>query len=204
MPNPIPPLPDRLRDSTRDLHAAAERSGAMGQLLQGRLSAAGYRRLLSDLLALYTALEAALDANAAQPWLGGIPLAALRRGPALQRDLGDGAPPTPTPPARDYAERLYWLGAEGDPRLLAHVYTRYLGDLHGGQILQALVRRQFPAQPTHFMDFGDTATVRAHRQALRTALQAAPLAAAEADRVVDEARWSFEQHQRLFEALADG
>lgn len=40
------------------------------------------------------------------------------------------------------------------------------------------------------------------RQQLTDWLAAAPLSAAASDRVVDEARWSFEQHRRLFDELA--
>lgn len=203
MPDLLPTLPDRLRGGTHALHAAAERSGAMGQLLQGRLSRAGYRRLLAELLQLYEALETALDANAAQPWLAGLPLDALRRSPALRRDLGDAAAPEPLPVTAAYAGRLGRLGREGDARLLAHVYTRYLGDLHGGQILQTLVQRRFPGQTTHFMAFGDEAALRLHRRALREALARAALSARQAEAVVEEARWSFQQHIHLFEALAE-
>ena len=40
-------LAARLRVATQDLHAAVERAGAMGSLLKGRLSRAGYLALLA-------------------------------------------------------------------------------------------------------------------------------------------------------------
>ena len=55
-------LPERLKLETRLLHGAAERSGAMAALLAGRLPRAGYVAMLRNLQALYTALEAALQA----------------------------------------------------------------------------------------------------------------------------------------------
>lgn len=201
-------LPQRLRVATRALHQAAERSGVMAALLQGRLPHADYRRLLGELLALYAALEAALDSCIGAPWLGDIALAPLRRAPALAADLADhnssdaAAGPPLTAETQAYVERLQRLGAEASPALLAHVYTRYLGDLHGGQILQGLVRRQFPGQATASLDFGGHDEVISLQQGLRTALATAPLSAAQADAVVTEACWSFEQHRRLFEALA--
>lgn len=200
---PPHPLPERLRLATRQLHAEAERSGAMAALVQGRLPHAGYQRLLAELHRLYAALEAALDANAAQPWLAGVWAGPLRRAAALARDLGPAA--ASSAPACEataaYVQRLQQLSGAGDPALLAHVYTRYLGDLHGGQILQALVRRRYPGQTTSFYDFGGAEAVATLRHTLRDGLAAAPLTAPEADRVVAEACWSFEQHRRLFEAL---
>lgn len=205
---PPHPLPERLRLATRQLHTEAERSGAMAALVQGRLPHAGYQRLLAELHRLYGALEAALDANAAQPWLAGVWAGPLRRTAALARDLGPAAAATTSAPACDataaYVQRVRQLGDAGDPALLAHVYTRYLGDLHGGQILHALVHRRYPGQTTSFYDFGGAEAVAALRHALRDALAAAPLTAPEADRVVAEACWSFEQHRRLFEALDGG
>ncbi len=199
---PPHPLPERLRLATRRLHAEAERSGAMAALVQGRLPHAGYRRLLAELHRLYGALEAALDANAAQPWLAGVWVGPMRRTAALAQDLGPAAAGPGCDEAAAYVQRLQQLGATADPALLAHVYTRYLGDLHGGQILQALVRRLYPGQATSFYDFGGAAAVAALRHTLRDALAAVPLMDDEADRVVAEACWSFEQHRRLFEALA--
>lgn len=177
----------------------------MAQLLAGRLPRARYGALLQDLAHLYGALEAGLGANAGEPWLAGIDLAALRRTPALQADLAgepNATSSATSAPALAYAARLQALADARSPLLLAHVYTRYLGDLHGGQILQRLVARQYPGAGTAFYAFGPDEVVLRLRQSLRAALAGAPLAPAEGDAVVAEARWSFEQHVALFEAHA--
>lgn len=174
----------------------------MAELLAGHLPRARYAALLQSLHLLYSALEAGLQASAAAPWLAGIDLDALRRRATLEADLAGEPPAEPVAVARAYAAHLHALAEERSLRLLAHVYTRYLGDLHGGQILQRQVSRQYPGIGTRFYDFGSEDRVQALRRNLRAALAATPLGPGDADRLVAEARWSFGQHVLLFEALA--
>jgi heme oxygenase len=174
----------------------------MAQLLAGRLPRLRYVAMLHNLHTLYAALETGLRANADAPWLAGIDLDALRRSAALEADLAGAPAAEPVTVALSYAARLQQQADEHPPLLLAHVYTRYLGDLHGGQILQRLVSRHYPGIGTRFYEFGPDEQVQALRRSLRAALATAPLDPGDADRVVAEARWSFEQHIALFEALA--
>jgi heme oxygenase len=86
--------------------------------------------------------------------------------------------------------------------------VRYLGDLHGGQVLQRLVARLYAlpagdsAPGTRFYDFGDTPQVLLLRQQLRRALGSLPFDAVQQDATVEEALWAFTQHRVLFEELA--
>jgi heme oxygenase (biliverdin-producing, ferredoxin) len=192
-------LPHLLRDGTREWHSRAERSGAMAALLAGRLPREGYLALLLNLRAIYAALESALADNAGQAWLAGLELRALARSAALEADLAGFHAAAPLPATTAYAERLHRLGRQHDAALLAHAYTRYLGDLHGGQILRRVVHAQYPGIGTAFHDFGTAEHVLALRGNLRTVLAAAPAAASA--RIVEEACWSFAQHVAVFEAL---
>jgi heme oxygenase len=111
-----------------------------------------------------------------------------------------------------YVARLQALqaapAAEAAPSLVAHAYVRYLGDLHGGQVLQRLVARLYAlpagdsAPGTRFYDFGDTPQVLLLRQQLRRALGSLPFDAVQQDATVEEALWAFTQHRVLFEELA--
>lgn len=204
-------LPERLRLETRDLHAATERTGAMAALLAGRLPRAAYCTMLRNLHALYIALEAALEQCRDEPALAALRAGPLRRAAALAADLqalhGAGwAVELPLQPAVDaYVDRLRALSDAASPALVAHAYVRYLGDLHGGQVLRRLVMRHYALvgdAGTRFYDFGPEPEVLVLRQRLRSALGALPLTAAQQDSVVAEARWAFEQHRRLFEQLA--
>jgi heme oxygenase len=194
-------LPSRLRIASRTLHEQTERSGVMAILLRGHLP--GYRAMLAELLPIYEAREQSLSARAQLPWLSGLDLAALARAAKLHADLsGHAAAKSQRTATRTYVARLQALGHQGDPALLAHVYTRYLGDLSGGQVLRALVQRLYPGQGTAFYEFGDSAQVQRLRRQLRETLARAPLSEVEAGRVVEEACWSFEQHRLLFDELA--
>lgn len=200
-----------LRAETRELHARAERAGVMGLLLAGRLDRARYGALLRHLHALYVALEAALDAQAADPRLAPLLEPAWRRSEALACDLRawhEGRLPDDealVPALREYVERLQSHARHQPVALAAHAYARYLGDLHGGQILGELVRRAYSTAAqgaTRFYDFGGAERVRVLRERLRAALAGLPLTRAEHDVVVAEARWAFAQHVELFEQLA--
>lgn len=211
MPTPIPsPLGARLRTATRTLHAEAERSGVMHELLRGQLALPGYVALLHNLQALYAALEAALSDCQSNPKVAPVCQPALFRREAIERDLmALGAPPTTAtrlvPAMHTYVNRVQALGHSRSPRLVAHAYVRYLGDLHGGQVLARVVRQSLPtagAAGLNFYGFGPADAVAAHVAAFRQALDALPLSPAEADAVVDEACWAFSQHVRVFAELA--
>jgi heme oxygenase len=210
-PAPPPDLPQRLRLATRDLHAQAERTGVMTELLAGRLSKARYGRMLRNLHALYAALETGLRDRAGDPAVACVDHPAHHRAQALAADLAalHGPDWADLPLAETmvaYVARLRHLAAAGSPALLAHVYTRSLGDLHGGQILKGRVARMLALPDgagTSFYDFGTDDEVQQLRLRLRTGLARLPVTAAEADDIVAEACWSFQQHQRLFSELAD-
>jgi heme oxygenase (biliverdin-producing, ferredoxin) len=196
-------LTHQLREATHGLHREAESTDLMQALLRGRLPLQAYRALITELLPLCSALEAALQARSHAPWLSGLDLAALQRAPALRADLGVSiGSPALKPATAVYIERLQALGSRDDPALLAHVYTRYMGDLHGGQILRRIVERCYRGQGVAFYDFGGPERVASLREQVREVLARAPLPPADAERVVDEARWSFEQYRQLFEELA--
>lgn len=206
-----PTLSGRLRSDTRGAHERAERCALMQRLLAGRLPLADYRRLLEQFQALYDALESALSRLADHPLVCRLDHQALRRGPALADDLRHLhtlAPPQgpgPLVPATQaYVDRLQHLGRHDPPRLLAHAYVRYLGDLYGGQMVGSRLREQHGLgdnQGTHFYDFGDAARVRSLIGGFRAALDGLALTPTEADAVVAEACEAFDRHQQIFDQL---
>jgi heme oxygenase len=192
----MPSLPEALRAATRELHGRAERAGVMGELLRGRLARERYVALLRNLHGLYVALEARE-----------LPVASLKRAQALADDLtalhgaGWAQAHGICRAADEYIARLATADA---PALAAHTYVRYLGDVHGGQILAPLVRRLYGLREragTLFYDFGSEAAVAHKRACLRSELAALKYAEHEVNHARSEARWAFNQHIRMFEEL---
>ncbi|MFG6432050.1 heme oxygenase (biliverdin-producing) [Roseateles sp. LYH14W] len=201
-------LSSRLKQETRPLHTRVEQSGVMAALLRGRLSLPGYCALLRNLHAIYEALEAGLGRHPVDARLWRPELSRVQ---PLEQDL-DRLHATPwrthgplMPATVAYVERLTLLGRTEPVLLLAHAYLRYLGDLHGGQVLARLVSRQFALDGqagTAFYAFGDPAQVEALKADFRAGLDALPLTTEQADAFVAEACQAFRLHRQLFEELA--
>lgn len=208
----LPSLPEHLKNGTRDLHARAERTGAMRLLLGGALRRERYCALLRALHTIYEGLEVALAQHALHPLLEPVCLPGLARTESLAADLhalhGAGWRQDLAVPwaAQRYARRLRLLARWQPPLLAAHAYVRYLGDLHGGQVLRTLVARAYALETgtgTSFYAFGDGAATLALIRDFRRGLgEIGDRQPAAADRLVREARQAFEAHCRLFEELA--
>lgn len=202
-------LSARLRAHTKTLHVQAERTGIMAQLLRGRATLPAYAALLVSLQEIYIALEDGLATQGTDPVLGPLMVPGFARASALASDLralsavGVALPPSASE-ARSYATHLRELTRSDPPRLLAHAWLRYLGDLNGGQIIGGIVRESLglPADAAQFYEFPALPNPRAAAEAWRVALDAAPLTPAMHDAIVDEAGDGFRRHIRLFESLA--
>lgn len=206
-----PPLSRALRESTRLLHTDAERAGAMGALLRGRVDRSTYVLMLSSLHAIYRALEDALQRNAEHESLAPLLVPGLERRAALAADLralaGDAWPLTHPPHdlAVTYAAHLNTLGNNAPERLIAHAWLRYLGDLNGGQIIARIVRNTLTLDEssTAFYAFPALDDPMGAAGAWRTALDALPLTEDAQEAIVAEAADGFRRHIALFEGLAD-
>ena len=208
------PLSHRLRAETKDAHTTAERSGIMRDLLRGTISLPAYVLLLQNLAALYDAMEAELDRNANHPALRGVEWNALRRFPALQHDIAQLIAPVDAssagtdplvPATREYVARIHELGNSTPELLFAHAYLRYLGDMYGGQIIKRIVLEKVIAghdQAVTFYDFEGLGNLHAFMVPFRASLDAIPLSADAANRMIGEAQLGYALHARMFEELA--
>ncbi|KUN39378.1 heme oxygenase [Streptomyces longwoodensis] len=131
-----------LRTATRDQHAEAEASVFLAHLLGGRLDVGAYARYTEQLWCVYEALEAPAGRLASDPVAGPFVRPELFRLAALERDLahlrGPGwrASLSALPATRAYAERIRACASRWPAGYVAHHYTRYLGDLSGGQFIR--------------------------------------------------------------------
>ena len=137
----------RLRTGTRAEHDAAQGSGFLDELSAGRLPRDAYADLAAQHWFIYDALERAGHAMASDPVAAEFVMPELRRRSALEADLtylaGSGWRDriTAHPATVEYVTRLEAI--EAAPAFIAHHYTRYLGDLSGGQFLGPAIARSY-------------------------------------------------------------
>lgn len=206
-----PALSDMLREGTRDAHRAAERGPFVRAFLRGQLDRDTYVRMLGGLLRVYAALEDGLLRRRGHPLVAPFVLPALFRAPALAVDLAHFLGPAwqsrlaPSPAAERYAAHLDRLAADAPPGLVAHAYTRYLGDLSGGRLLRDRAARALGLSEgpgLAFYDFPAIPDIAAFKADFRARLDALPLTDAAAAALVDEANFAFAASAALFAELA--
>jgi heme oxygenase len=201
-------LADLLRARTHVLHAQAERSGVIADLLRGRASRRAYALLLRNLLPAYQELEAGLERHRHRPGLAALANPAVYRASALAADLCALESPgwvrsVPLLEAGQRYARRVAEAAEGDgTRLIGHAYVRFLGDLNGGRILCERLARSLDLGPDAlgFYAYPQSTDLDVLRIAYRNALDRAGVLVAVAP-VVEEALVAFRLNIELAEAV---
>lgn len=199
---------EQLKQATWAAHEDAEGHGFTRALLEGSLPRAGYAAMVAQHYFAYAALEEVGRSLAADPVAGVFVHPGLFRVPALERDLAAlyGAAwrkrIAPSPPTRTYTARIEQMAA--DPGgYVAHHYTRYLGDLSGGQFIRGVADRAYGLDErggTAFYDFSALGSLPRFKAHYRAQLDALELDEAARERVIRETRLAY---QLNVEVLAD-
>jgi heme oxygenase len=184
---------------TKALHLEAERTGIIRELLRGSATRDGYILLLRNLQPAYQAMEQGLARHLKTPGLGALARYRFDRATAIESDLvtlcGEAwQRKIPLLAAGDkYARRMSEAAEGNGARLIAHAYTRYLGDLSGGLILQRLLERSLQLRPAElsFYDFPNYSDLAALKAAYREALDRAGRLAGDPKAVVEEGALAF-------------
>ncbi|GIF19531.1 heme oxygenase [Actinoplanes tereljensis] len=142
-------LSARLRQDTRSAHEAARANGFLDALVTGLLPWEAYADLTAQHWFLYEALELAARTMADDPVARAFVFPELVRLPALEADLRFLHGPrwsyriAALPATTTYCTRLRYAANSHPIGFVAHHYTRYLGDLSGGQYLGRGVARAY-------------------------------------------------------------
>jgi heme oxygenase (biliverdin-producing, ferredoxin) len=184
---------------TKALHIEAERTGIIRDLLRGDASLEGYLLLLRNLLPAYRALEQGLESHRGSRSLAALANFRLDRASAIETDLvalcgADWQRDIPLLNAGEiYARRVAKAAAGDGMRLIAHAYTRYLGDLSGGQILQRLLARSLDLKPNEltFYDFPQYSDLAELKTDYRNALDQSGALATDPQVVIEEGAIAF-------------
>ncbi|MEV7784682.1 biliverdin-producing heme oxygenase [Streptomyces sp. NPDC088106] len=202
-----------IRTASHEQHVEAETSTFMSDLLGGRLGVDAYTRYTEQLWFVYAALESGTQALAADPVTGPFIRPELFRLAALERDLTHLRGPdwratlTALPATEAYAARVAECARTWPAGYLAHHYTRYLGDLSGGQIIRGRAEKTWgferKGDGVRFYVFEGIANPAAFKRGYRELLDAVPVDDLEKQRIVSECKRAFTLNTDLFRALGE-
>lgn len=204
------PFSQALRERTRSVHEESEGATFMQDLMSGKGSRSDYIHLLAQHYFIYEALEEAAVHMAGDPVATLFITPKLTRLPAIEADLafllGDDwrEQISPLPSTFRYTARIREVGNDWPGGFIAHHYTRYLGDLSGGQIIRTLLQRQygFETNGVGFYLFADIAKPKVFKDVYRSQLDAVDWTEEERERVIAEVGLAFRFNTDLFNDLA--
>ncbi|MFK0279399.1 heme oxygenase (biliverdin-producing) [Streptomyces sp. NPDC090499] len=203
-----------IRTASHEQHVAAETSTFMSDLLGGRLGVEAYARYTEQLWFVYDALESgAAGLLASDPVAGPFVRPELHRLAALERDLahlrgaGWRTGLTALPTTEEYAARVRECAERWPAGYVAHHYTRYLGDLSGGQIIRDRAERTWgferKGDGVRFYVFEGIANPAAFKRGYRELLDAVDADDLEKQRVVAECKRAFALNTAMFRELGE-
>lgn len=206
------PFSKQIRTATEKQHDDARGSRFITDMLGGALGIDSYRRYTGQLWFVYRALEARWDSLAADPIAGPFIRTELARTAELERDLTHLIGPhwradlEPLPATVAYTARIDECARDWPAGYIAHHYTRYLGDLSGGQIVRDTAEKLWNlphrGDGVRFYVFDAVANPAAFKREYRALLDGLPLDDLERRRVLDEGQRAYTLNTAVFSELA--
>ena len=203
-------LATMLREGTKKSHTMAENVGFVKCFLKGVVEKKSYRKLVVDLYYVYSAMEEELEKLKDHPIISQIYFPELNRKKSLEQDLqyyfGHNwrEEITISEPGKAYVARIREIAQTQPELLVAHSYTRYLGDLSGGQILKKISQKAMnlsDGEGTAFYEFTQIPDEKAFKAQYRQAMNDLPVSQETAEQIVDEANDAFGMNMKLFQEL---
>ncbi|WKE71997.1 heme oxygenase (biliverdin-producing) [Streptomyces sp. WP-1] len=202
-----------IRTASHEQHTEAETSTFMSDLLGGRLGVDAYARYTEQLWFVYEALESAAERLAGDPVAGPFIRPELLRLAALEQDLAHLRGPdwraglSALPATRAYADRVRECAEEWPGGYVAHHYTRYLGDLSGGQIIRDRAEKTWgfarKGAGVRFYVFEEISNPAAFKREYRELLDGIRADDLEKQRVTAECKRAFALNTAVFHALGE-
>ncbi|MEU0219594.1 biliverdin-producing heme oxygenase [Streptomyces sp. NPDC006265] len=202
-----------LRTASREQHEEARGSTFIGDLLGHKLGVEAFARYTEQLWFVYGALESGARHLVADPVAGPFVRSELFRLTALERDLeylrGPGwrTAVSALPATLEYAERITACAHTWPAGYIAHHYTRYLGDLSGGQIIRDTAEKTWgfskKGDGVRFYVFEEIGNPAAFKRTYCELLDAVTGDELERQRIVAECKRAYGLNNEMFEALGE-
>ncbi|WP_030908851.1 heme oxygenase (biliverdin-producing) [Streptosporangium amethystogenes] len=193
------PFSEVLRNATWGDHESAEDESYLKALMAGHLSPEAYGEMVAQHYFAYVALDGAARSLAEDPVAAPFVFPELYREEALVRDLetiyGSGwrSRIEPSKPTLTLVARINQV-ATWPAGYIAHHYTRYMGDLSGGQFIRMELQKIYGYQPGGGIDFylfDGIGSLPRFKNEYRARLDALPLDEAEKQRLIRETKLAY-------------
>lgn len=206
-------LADRLKESTKELHHAAEHHPLQQSIVRGTISRSDYASFASSLRNVHAAMEARLAALAVNdPRIAAIFHERHHRLAAFDRDIallaGSEVRATPQLAHSDGGvidmRPEEWFGGAEHAHPLVWIGLLYVveGSSNGGQVIARVLRRAWGLDDDTLRSLDPHGTeTRTHWAAFRTSLDAQSFSSAERDSIVAGAAAAFAGITRLMDSL---
>ncbi|QIZ69478.1 biliverdin-producing heme oxygenase [Oxynema aestuarii] len=200
----------KLRETTKKPHTSSENEGFVKCFLKGVVEPNSLKKLIASLYFVYSALEEEIQRNLENSIVKAMYFHDLNRRTNLEEDLkfyyGDNwRDEIPyLPGAERFVERIREISSEEPELLIAHAYTRYMGDLSGGQSFRKIIQTGLNLEGDRgnaFYNFSNIGDLNAFKGRYRQALNELEVDEAQADRIAAEAERSFKLSRGLFHDL---
>ena len=198
---------DRMKQETWAEHEASKDSKFANGIMSGELGSRGFIEWQRGLYPVYVKLESILKKNRKDPVLHIFDHRKLDRADRIYADLQklgtdpilEPSPLKTLPPYIAAIEKASLV----PQRLMAYHYTRYMGDMNGGQVIARAMENVCGIDKDaltcyNFSEIGDGYH---YRKQYKTLLELSPWTEEEQEEFIDEARIAYARNSDFFEEL---
>ena len=202
-------LAQRLKEGTKESHSAAENTKFVASFLRGVVDYEEYRKLLTNFYYVYDTMEQR-SRETEDPMVQAIRSENLERKDSIEKDLEYYYGPEwkdkqiPSEACNTYCHRINEV-AEKDPYLLiAHHYTRYIGDLSGGKILKEIAARVLKppvGKGLQFYEFPSIPDAKEFKNNYRACLDNLDCDEQQINALITEANYAFRLNMYMYDEI---
>ena len=198
-----------LKEGTKESHSAAENTKFVASFLRGVVDYEEYRKLLTNFYYVYDTMEQRIR-ETEDPMVQAIRSENLERKEGIERDLEYyyGAEwkekQIPSEACNKYCARINEVAEESPYLLVAHHYTRYIGDLSGGKILKEITARVLnppEGKGLDFYEFPSIPNAKEFKNNYRSVLDNLDCDEQQINALITEANYAFRLNMYMFDEI---
>lgn len=156
-----------IRNNTKALHLASEKSGFIKRLLEGKASKEGYIEYIFNLHAMYKAIEDTIDKHSDHEGIKHFATKELYRAALIKKDLevlaGDKLSEMKLlPSTQACVARIHEVDKEHPELISTYAYVRFIADLFGGRIFPDVLTKSYdiPSEALNYYKQPDIGNIR--------------------------------------------